>query len=256
MLNKEDILKSYRMDDKIFVSRILDKIIKCEKLNMTVITDFLDINETNIAISLLNKFKIKYKVFDIDNLLERKVIALYASYEEDYNFDEVKCLKVIPKTKEKLKHKDYMGMLYNSGINPSKLGDIFVIDDIGYIFAIDTIAEFIKLNISLVGNVKVQIEEILIQDLNISRTFETKTTTSASLRFDSVVASIFNLSRSEADKKISKGDLIVNSIRQLNKVKEIKESDIISFKKFGKVRIIDFVLNKKDRYIIKFDIYK
>lgn len=108
LINKEDVLNKYNKEDRIFLSNILDKINQVENNNYSVITSFLDINEINLASSLLNKFKVRYKIFDINNILERKVIAILCDYEEDYLFKEVKCVKIIPKTKNKLQHRDYM----------------------------------------------------------------------------------------------------------------------------------------------------
>ena len=113
MLNKLELLKNYNKDDKIFLNNILDKIDKNLNKNISIITSFLDMHEFEITIMLLNKFKVKYEVFNIQDMLERKVIVLLSDYEENYLFDEIKCVKIIPKTKDKLKHKDYMGALYN-----------------------------------------------------------------------------------------------------------------------------------------------
>ena len=108
MLNKELLLKSYNKDDKIFLNNMFDKIERNLNKNISILTSFLDLHEFEITIMLLNKCNVKYEVFNVQNILERKVIILLSEYEKDYLFDEVKCVKVIPKTKDKLKHKDYM----------------------------------------------------------------------------------------------------------------------------------------------------
>ena len=108
MLNKEQLLKNFSKDDKIFLSNIFDKIQKNINKNINILTSFLDMHEFEITIMLLNKCNVKYEIFDIQNMLERKVIILLNDYQENYIFDEIKCVKIIPKTKDRLKHKDYM----------------------------------------------------------------------------------------------------------------------------------------------------
>lgn len=253
--NKEELLKSYNKTDKLFLSNILDKMNKVETQNYTVTTSFLDINETKLAISLLNKFKLKYKVFDVNNTLERKVLAILSDYEEGYLFDEIKCVKITPKTKNKLLHKDYMGMLYNCGIAENKIGDILVIDDICYMFTFTSIFEYLKLNIDKVGNSKVEIEEINPKNIDLTKKFKEEKLVLPSKRIDVILAHLYNLSRNDVDKKISKGELIINSIKVLSKTKEINVDDIISFKKCGKFKIKNFDVNKKGKYITTIDIY-
>ena len=258
MLNKQEILKNYTKDDKIFLSTILDKIEKNIEKNITISTSFLDMHEFKLVMSMVNKFNVKHKVFNISDLLERKVIVFLSDYEDEqyYLFDEIVCLKMIPKTKNKLKHKDYMGTIYNLGININKIGDIFVLDDICYLFTFKNIYEYIKLNLEKVGNVKVEIDNIKKDDINLTRIYEENTLNVPSLRIDIILAHLYKISRNDTDKKITKGELIVNSVKTISKTKEIKDNDIISFRGLGKFKIVNFDINKKGKYIVKILIYK
>ena len=258
MLNKQEILKNYEKEDKIFLSNIIDKLDRNINKNITEITSFLDVHEVSLVIPILNKFNIKYKVFDVQNLLERKVIVFLNEYEEIeyYKFQNIKCLKITPKTKDKLQHKDYMGTLYNLGININKFGDIFVLEDICYVFTFDTIYEYLKLNVEKIGNVKIEIDETDIENIKLDRIFDKKSLNLPSLRIDVVLAHLYKFSRNDIDKKIAKGQLFINSVKIMSKTKEIKQGDIISFRGSGKFKVEEFEKNKKDKYITKVLLYK
>lgn len=146
-------------------------------------------------------------------------------------------------------------MLYNCGIAENKIGDIFVIEDICYLFTFNQIYEYLKLNISKVGNSTVIIDEINFDEINITRKFNEVKLILPSKRIDVVLSHLYNLSRNEVDKKITKGDLIINSIKVLSKTKEVNIGDIVSFKKCGKFKLANFETNKKGKYIVKIQVY-
>lgn len=58
-----------------------------------------------------------------------------------------------------------------------------------------------------------------------------------SLRVDVILAEVFFLSRNEAKQKIQNGDLYVNSHSMFFVAYTVKEGDIISFKRCGKIKI-------------------
>lgn len=58
-----------------------------------------------------------------------------------------------------------------------------------------------------------------------------------SLRVDVILAEVFFLSRNEAKQKIQNGDLYVNSHSIFFVAYTVKEGDIISFKRCGKIKI-------------------
>lgn len=259
MLNRQEILDRYKdKEDKIFASNILDKISKFEKTNFVVTTNFLDINEFKISTELLNKFKVKYEVFSLDDILERKCIAILPDYIDDYDFSCVSCVKVNGNKSAKLQHKDYMGSIYNIGISEDMIGDIIVFENYAYIFLIDKVLEFVLFNYTKVGNSKIELDEVSINNIEeIKHNFEDVNVIVPSNRIDSVLAHVYNLSRSEVEDKISKNDLYVNSKCVTNKTYLVKENDIVSFRKCGKFRYIEVLKKtKNDNLVIKIKKYK
>lgn len=259
MLDRQEILNRYKdKEDKIFVSNILDKISKFEKTNFIVTTNFLDLNEFKISTELLNKFKIKYEVFSLEDVLERRCIAILPDYVDNYDFSCVSCVKVIGNKSVKLQHKDYMGSIYNIGISEDMIGDIIVFENYAYIFLMNKVLEFILFNYINVGNSKVKLEEVDINNIEeIKHNFEDVNVIVPSNRIDSVLAHVYNLSRSEVENKILKNDLYVNSKSITNKTYLVKENDIVSFRRFGKFKYIGILKKtKNDNLVIAIKKYK
>jgi RNA-binding protein YlmH len=259
MLNRQGILNKYNeKNDKIFASNILDKIAKFEKTNVTVTTNFLNINEFRILVEILNKLKIKYKVFSLNDSLEKKCIALISEYDEDYDFSCVSCIKVLTNSNLKLLHKDYMGSIYNIGITEDMIGDIIVFENYAYIFLMTKVLDFILLNYTKVGISKISTEVMDINNLeDIAHGFEDINIIVPSSRIDTVLAHVYKLSRSEVENKISRNELYINSKCITSKTYILKENDIVAFRKCGKFKFKEIVKKTgADNLVIKITVYK
>lgn len=259
MLNRQEVLNRYKdKEDKLFASNIIDKINKFEKTSSIVTTNFVDLNEFKISVELLNKFKVKYEVFSLGDILERRCIALMPDYMDNYDFSCVSCVKVKVNKNAKLEHKDYMGSIYNIGISEDMIGDIIVFENYAYIFLMNKVLEFVLFNYTNVGNSKIQLEEVNINNIEeISHNFEDINVIVPSNRIDSVLAHVYNLSRSEVETKIYKNDLYINSKCVNNKTYLVKDGDIISFRKCGKFKYIGIIKKtKNDNLVVAVKKYK
>ncbi len=221
-------------EDKLFVKNNLDR------LNRNMNTYFLNIYEFNLLSNLLNR---NYKVFNEN--IEKKVIYI--------NKLEISLLKITPKTKRKLEHKDYMGAIYNLGIKEEKIGDIICADE-GYLYIFKDMVNYVINNLTMVGNIPVTVEEIDI-DTQLNKSFLLTNIHVSSLRNDIILAHLFNISRKETLNKIMTGDLFINSININKGVKEVKIDDIITLKKCGKFKVLSYKVSKKNKYIVEIMLY-
>lgn len=236
--------------NNIFKEQLNTLIKKTNKTKLVNITTFFDLEELKNAVSHLNKQKANYIIYDNNSLFERKIIAILPPNESEYEFNEIKCIKITPNKKDYLTHRDYTGALYNLGININIFGDIIVKDDIGYVFIVGDMIEYLLYNIDKIGNTYVKTEEINYKELNFIKEFDESTITTSSKRVDIVLAHLYKLSRGIVDKKISKKDLFINSVQITSKTKEVKENDIISFRGYGKFIIGQSTINKKNKHVI------
>lgn len=248
---KQEILdKIQDKEQKIFVSNILDKVNKFEASNNVVITNFLDLNDISLVTGILNGLKVKYMLYAPNNFMEKKIIFfipedLIHDIEDTYS-NYISCIKITPKLKDKLIHKDYMGSIYSLGIKREYIGDIFVNSECGYLFCMKSIEEYILTNLVSVSNQTVQIDILSIFDYevkNLKLEYENKNIIVPSFRADAILSEIYNLSRSEVKEKIEKKEMYVNSKNITSCNFLLSENDIVSLKRCGKF-IVGNVLKK------------
>ena len=257
------ILNRYsKKEEKIFASSIIDLINKFNISNHVMHSKFLNLYEKNIAISILNLFEVKYYLAFESDEIERNVIFLIPDYIEDVKSiicENIKCIKIIPNVKEKLLHKDYMGVIYSLGVEQNMIGDIFANNEYGYFFLFNESIEYFENNLLSVGRVSVKLEVKEINDneiLNLKNKYKEIKINVKSLRVDLILSEIYNLSRNETKLKIENGDLFINSVNTFFVAEEVKENDIISFKRCGKLRIDKLLGNSKSgKFIVNVKIY-
>ena len=245
MISKEKrnkILERYtNKDDKIFAASIIDLAQKFETSNHIVHTSFLNIYEKGIAMSILNALDTNFTLFIPSQDAERCIIFILPSYIEDINFDEyICCLKISPPSSANLKHKDYMGAIYNAGTSEKMIGDIYVQNGIGYVFMSKSLESYYLNNLLYIGKNEVKIESIstnLDEVKSLHFDYLKCEITIPSLRIDVILSNVYNLSRNEVKSKIEDGDLMINSKEMYFIAYTISENDIVSFKKCGKFKI-------------------
>lgn len=230
------------MENNIFIKNNI------EKVNRGEYTDFLNINEYNKIVSVLNKLHIKYEVFSSFDDCSKKIIYITKP--------NICLLEFI--SNEELKHSDILGMLFSNNINPSKYGDILVKDNHYYLITFDTIKYYLMNNLINIKNNLVVVEEKdieVISDYKLD--YEEFNILVSSLRLDNVVSTITNTSRNNTDILFKNKFILINYEIMNKKTYNINEGDIISIRKHGKY-IFDSIIKKtnKDKYILKIKKYK
>lgn len=257
MINKEQKIKllNYydKKEDKIFVSYLIDKVNKFDLNNKLNYTYFLDLNEKEIAIFILKKIDIEFYLFNPLEDTSRFVIFFipkYMTYNDVTNViaKYIAVIKISPILKAKLLHKDYMGGIYSLGLKENVIGDIFVLNNICYLFCFEKNKEYILNNLTKVSKYDVNSEvlEIFSNEVkNIKVKYKTIEVIVSSLRIDTVLSEVFLLSRNEVKQKIQNGDLYINCKEMFFVAYLVKNKDIVSFKKCGKIKIGEVLRNTK-----------
>ncbi|MGO2118445.1 MAG: YlmH/Sll1252 family protein [Fusobacterium sp.] len=187
---------------------------------------------------------------------EKKVILIipknYLGEIPDFN---LLYFKISGKNKFKnLLHKDFLGTIMSLGIKREILGDLIVKDNVSYGVIFQDNYKIIE-NIDRISNIPVKVS-LTKEDEIPNIDFKTKTITISSLRLDSVISGIVNISRQRGADEIIKGNIMVNYVINKEKSIEIKEGDIISIRKFGKFKIGDEIsINKKGKIRISIKEY-
>lgn len=221
-------------EKKIEMRKLLDKIEIVLNNHTIEATDFLDPYERYLAKSILNRFDIKYLEFGGLEECERKVIQIFPEYyDESTLVSPVNYLKI--QDILDLSHKDYLGALLNLGIKRSKVGDILVHEDCGYIILKNEISDFVLLNLEKIGNRNIQIVEVNLCDITLPELkYKEVNGFLSSLRLDVVISSAYNLSRQESMNIIKSGNVKVNWEKIDKGSKEVEEGDVISIRGYGR----------------------
>lgn len=235
-------------DTKIEVRKIADKANYVSNNYTSIVTEFVNPYVLELTIPILNNYDINYELFPSYEFSERKSLVLFPQYLDDIDIGEfIIGLRINNKSKfKKLDHKDYLGSLMSLGIERDKIGDIYVFDDYADIIIHKDICDYITINLDKVGNNKVHVESIGLNDITYKEPDNIILTVNpSSLRLDNVVKSIINKPRDISYSLINSGDIKVNFIITQKNTYLVKEGDLISISKYGRYKVNRILGNTK-----------
>lgn len=244
-----------KMEDKIFASKIRDKIKQYMATKRSVHTEFLDMAELGIVQKVLNAERIiDYYISGGYTDAEMKMLILGDSNE---NVDEyIKCIEInLPQeVYGKYSHRDYLGTIMSFGFERNRIGDIIVLDTKAYIMVCADLADYVQYMLNQDKKFKKAKIDIIpcsnIQDFK--REFETKIITLNTPRLDSIVAQLANTSRANAEKLLNLGKVFINCIQETKSTKLVREKDILVIRGIGKFEIEEFCSqNRKGKLVVK-----
>lgn len=260
-MNKSELLEKYtKSEDKLLISKLLDKIETCKKRNIITNTEFLDLYQRNIVEKTLKTLKCNYVFFGGYNDANRVMLVIYPEKltldmaKENYlNYMKVIRIELPKSLKGTYKHKDYLSGIMKLGVKREKFGDILVEENGADIVVSDDISEYIKenlLHLTRFGKAKIEILDIKnIRNAEIKK--EEFKIIIQTLRLDSIVAQLVNTSRTKASEIIEDSRVFVNYENELKNDKQIKEKDIIVIRGKGKYEIYKIEGNtRKNKQIV------
>lgn len=218
-----------------------------------VLTDFLDFEEQKEIYAV--------KSHDIDLYLdggyegaERKRALIGYLDNSKLSYDIVILQSSYDPKFGEISHRNVLGTIMAFGIKRNTFGDIVVENNLITIFASLEISDFLINNLTMISrqrmNFKVIKEFIQTEKKEVIQTINV-----ASMRLDAVVAKAINCGRSEAVDLINSGFVLINHKECLNISHTVKENDLLSIRKFGRVEILEIVgLSKKNRTIVKISV--
>ncbi len=177
-------------------------------------------------------------------------------YSEDFPIACIKCEPKSMKFADKLTHRDFLGALMNLGIERSTLGDIAIVDNVGYIFAKRDMCEFIITELTKVKHTDVICS--VTDDIPEGELYKTerKTVQAVGERVDAIVAKVFSISRDEALSYFKRRLVFVDG-RQLENNSYIpKVGEKVSVRGLGRFIYLGYQTHtKKGKLNIEVDLY-
>lgn len=221
----------------------------------TTYTDFLNADEQSVLEGM--RLIAPHMLFGGYELAERR-IAGFGEYAQEADFP-ITIIKIEPlsqKFADALTHRDFLGSLMALGIKREKLGDIVIFENIGYLFCLNTIADYIIENLDKVRRTSVKCTQADCLPNGIIKEPEEKQLFAASERLDVIIAAVYGFSRSEIKELFTAGKIFVSSRLCENYSQLAKNGDVVSVR--GKGRFIycgACGTTKKNRLIINVKIY-
>ena len=244
-MNKQEILQEYKnQDDRLLAAKILDKLEFVKTKNKIQYTDFLNLNEQEIALNIMKKADFnRFYLFGGKENTERKLLIMYPEKlsEEMSRKNHKNMISIIrinlPKDLEgDYSHSRYLGAVIKLGIEREKIGDIFVEHSGADIIVKEEIESFLLQNLGSLTRfqsaeiLKVDIEEI--KDIEVSKVEISSVV--ISLRLDNIVSVLAKTSRSKAVQILDQERVFLNYKLETKASRQVKIGDVITIRGKGK----------------------
>ena len=218
------------------------------------------LNEINIFNTITNQLPpVNYYLTGGNVYAERKIVVfkpIEVYYEEDVPITLLKIEPLNKKYADTLNHRDYLGAILNLGIDRSKIGDIFIGENVAYIYVITGISDYIINNFTKVKHTLISCKIAYDEIENVRPNLKEIKGTIGNIRLDSIISLAFNKSRSSIVSYIEEKKVFVNGKIITSNGYSIKENDIISVRGLGRViynRQIS--VTKKGKNLVSVSIY-
>lgn len=261
MLNKDKLLNHIRDNElKLKLIKTLNVVELVIDNYETRCTDFLNPYELREFLSIVKGVRqVNFHVSDEVDNSERKIVYVYPDYIQKEDVESsLSCILLKGNFKfRNVSHRDYLGSLLGLGIVREKIGDIFVHEDKAYIILMNNISDFVLYNMTKVANLTVKLEKVNTNEaIYCEPNYKEVSFTISTMRLDSVIAGLFNISRSVASGLIAGEKAAVDYEIVKNNSKNLAGGELISLRGFGRARFIGVeYTTKKDRLKVKGKLY-
>ncbi len=244
-------------EEQLLRKRIQELASVCERRDIPVHTDFLNLSEQTVFHSVIRELAgTRYILSGGYSMAERKIVCFLPSYTQE-EIPPISCVEAAPlnaKFAEDLNHRDYLGAVMSLGIERGKVGDILIENGKGYIFALEEMAPYIADQLSSVRHTPVSTRVFPAQELNIAPRYERMEGSIASERLDNVLAFVYRSSRSRILPYIEGEKVFINGKLTVKSSILLKAGDVVSVRGLGKFRY-EGILNatKKGRLFVAAD---
>jgi RNA-binding protein YlmH len=250
-----DIYQHFRPEEREFIDQVVQWKRVVEDTYVAKLTDFLDPRAQQIVFSLVGETAdLNCHFFGgVDNA-ERKRALIFPDYHnisnDDYQIDifEIE----YPKKFVTIEHREVLGSLMSLGLKRDKFGDILFENGSIQIVVAKEIKSYLGLQLTSIGRAKVTLKEIPLEHaITLKETWNEMVTTVSSMRLDTVISALYNISRQKSQLLIEQGVVKVNFAITIKTSFEIKEFDMISVRGFGRTKIVSIDgKTKKDKWRI------
>lgn len=232
-------------EDKLVLSRVLDRIWQGSTRQIPVATEFLTARERILSEQMLQAADMGTACFFGGCEEAERTVCCYIpdyldarQYLEEDEDGPVCLIRAGFRTERPLSHRDFLGSLMGCGIRRETVGDIYVDQQSCDFFVLRKIVPYLLQNLTEAGRTKLHLEPRPITELRRPPVqLEQLRQTVSSLRLDAVAAAGFHLSRGRAAELIEHGKAVVNHMACEKPDRAVTQGDVISIRGLGKLRL-------------------
>ncbi|MBD3106805.1 RNA-binding protein [Bacillus sp. AGMB 02131] len=252
-----NIYQHFRKEEKAFIDQCMQWQEQVVRQYTPRLTAFLTPREQQILASIIGKnSECQVAFFGGSQTAERKRAFLYPEYYEASEADfNIAVLEIGYNSKfHELRHQQILGTMMSLGIVRDKFGDILIADNKAQAIVSDDISDYVCAHINKIANAGVALSKISIAEVvHVQEAWKDYSTTCSSLRLDTVLAAMTNLSRQKVQEAIAGGKVKVNHELIEENDFECGEADILSVRGLGRFKLMSINgKSKKEKWKISF----
>ena len=247
--------KMHKSDSDYSFGKVLDQVYLCFETRAPKFTEFLDPRRCQYAktkLKCLENFGITIIEDGGYPEAERKMLGFAPEGLRHTNFPIAKILAEYDAKHASPTHSDFLGAILGLGLDRSVIGDIVLLPASAVIITETRIEDFLLSSLHKVGKRAVSVNRLTddtyfygldnrVHDRLIC----------ASLRLDNVLAAAFKLSRGDSAALVKSGKAFINWQEANSPAKAVKEGDMLTLRKHGRVQISEVVgKSRKDHFMI------
>ena len=248
-------------EETLFMKRLTELANKAYSNSQYLFTSFLSMSELDLYYQIEREISyVPVTMFggtkDCERVMLRFGSEELCGYEEPFPITCIEIAPMIEKFGEVLSHRDYLGALMNLGIERSTLGDIIIIEKTAYLFCTEKMAPYILENLSQIRHthVRCKIAE-QVPESTITK-MERKNCLVSSERADSVIAKLYNMSRSQGVELFRAKKVFINGRLNENNSGMLRPGDRVSVRGYGKFLYQGTAYEtKKGKLSVEVDVY-
>lgn len=238
----------YRPSERAFVEQVLDWVQQVENNYVLKLTDFLDPREQQIVKQLVGKRLVIHDDGGFEGAERKRMILAPDYYELDLKDFEIVIRQIDYPTKfVDLTHRQVTGTLLNAGLKRQKFGDVVLQDGVAQFATTREAIGFIEMNVERVGKARIRIASV--SDDAVLKVPKTEWSEEfgivSSLRFDTVVSGVLNISRQKAQALVKHGDCKVNHKVIEDSSFVLEPDDLISVRGYGRIKMLEILGSTK-----------
>ena len=251
-----------KYDEKQIKNRFLELANRSYEQSAYTFTGFLGLTEQSIFWEMEREVAfVGYTLEGGNECCDRKLIRFgnpeELGYEEDFPIVCIKITPIIKKFSDEFSHRDFLGAIMNLGIDRATIGDVFLQENEGYVFCLNSIAEYITENLDKVKHTHIKCEKVKDSLRFIKDEGKPLEITVTSDRIDVVVAGVYHISRSESLACFEKAIVYVNGRLCTSNAKSLKAGDVVNIRGKGKFLYQGVVhTTRKDKYRVSVQMYR